>query len=129
MSFASRHNSASRKFNFAIPDGFEYKNLAELAKEYGVATIHKVNALYINKKGKYGDAPVIVTDNELVNAPGHMLDTILEVLIDGESLSLINNGYVGFKVYGYTNDHGEHYGVEWVDIDPKNYEPATPVKA
>ena len=129
MSFASRHNSASRKFNFIIPEHFEYKKLSELVDEYGVDATHKVNALYINKKGKYGDSPVIVTDSELVNAPGHMLDTILEVIIDGESLSLINNGYVGFKTYAYSNDHGEHYGIEWVDIDPNNYEPATPVKA
>lgn len=128
MSFASRHNSASRKFNFTIPEHFEYKNLAELAKVYGVDTVHKVNALYINTKGKYGDAPVIVSDNELVNAPGHMLGTVEEVIIDGESLSLINNGYVGFKVYEYSNEHGEHFGIEWVDIDPKNYETATPVK-
>ncbi len=128
MSFASRHNSASRKFTFTIPEGFEYKNLTEMAETYGVDAVHKVNALYINKKGKYGDAPVIVTDSELVNAPGHMLETILEVLIDGESLSMINNGYVGFKVYGYSNDHGEHFGVEWVDIDPKKYEAPKEVK-
>lgn len=89
-----------------------------MVKEYGIDTVHKVNALYINKKSKFGDSPVIVTDNELVNAPGHMLDTVLEILVDGESLSLINGGYVGFKIYAYTNEYGEHFGVEWVDIEP-----------
>lgn len=118
MSFANKYNTSERKFKFDTPNHFEYYSLKELVKEYGIDKIHKVNAIYINTKSRFGDAPVIVTDSELVNAPHHLLDTVKQVLNDGESISLINNGYVGFKVYEYeTKEFGTNYSLEWVDIN------------
>jgi hypothetical protein len=120
MSFAKKNNSKNEKlFNFTIPEGFDYKNLKQLVSEYGADQIHMVNALYINTKGKYGDAPVIATDNELVNAPQHLVNTVKDIMKDGESISTINNGYAGFKIYPYENKYGLCYGLQWVDIDEK----------
>lgn len=116
MSFAKKHSTATKLFDFNTPESFKYLNLAELANAYGLEQVHKVNALYINTKGRYGDSPVIATDYELVNAPQHLLDTVKEVLADGESISMINRGNVGFKLYTYANTHGTQYGVEWVDL-------------
>lgn len=117
MSFANKHNSENTKlFTFEIPSNFEYCNLAELVKEHGLDKVHKVNALFINTKGKFGDAPTIVTDTALVNAPQHLTETVKEIMKDGESVSTINNGHAGFKVYTYKNQFGDQYALEWVDI-------------
>ena len=116
MSFASKHNSAARKFNFEIPKDFEYKSLSDIYREYGELEGYKVNALYINTKSKFGDAPVIATDNEMVNAPQHMLEQVKAALQDKESIDQINAGKVGFKLYKYSNEYGEALGIEWLDL-------------
>lgn len=117
MSFANKHNQAVRLFAFEIPESFEFRTLKELYESSGKDAVHKVNMIYINKKGKYGHQPVIATDSELVNFPKHTMENILEVLEDAESVNLINNGHVGFKIYTYQNDDGEFHAPEWVDID------------
>lgn len=117
MSFATKHNaSLVRLFPFEIPEHFEYRSLKDLVKLNGIKKTYKVNAIYINKKGKYGDQPVFATDEELVNTPHHILPTILDVLEDAESVALVNNGHAGFKIYTYENRHGTNYGIEFVDI-------------
>ena len=118
MSFA-KHNAAVVNFTFETPKTHTYKDLAVIAKEYGVEAYHRVRAIYINKKGKYGAQPVLATDNELVNAPHHMVDAVREILEDGESISMINNGVAGFKLYTYENQHGTQYSIEWVDLLPE----------
>lgn len=116
MSFATKHNSKMNLFTFEVPDSFEFKTLGQLYKSKGEKAVHQVNLIYINKKGKFGDQPVIATNDELVNFPHHMLDNVLEILEDAESVNLINNGCVGFEIYTYENEYGLNYGVQWADI-------------
>lgn len=116
MSFTNKHGSGGKLFDFTAPEHFTYKSLRELAQENPLDTVYKVNALYINTKGRFGDSPVIATDNELVNAPQHLMKTVQDVLRDAESLGLINRGLVGFKIYEYQNQFGTNYGLQWVDI-------------
>lgn len=115
-SFANKHNSKANLFTFQLPESFEFKTLKELFTVNGEKQVYKVNLIYVNKKGKFGSQPVIATDSELVNFPSHMTPTIEDIFEDAESISLINNGHVGFKIYTYENDYGLNYGVEWVDI-------------
>jgi len=123
--FAKKHNAGVRLFLFDIPEHFTYKDLKQMAAEYGLKAEHKVNAIYINKKGLYGDQPVIATNNELVNAPHHMTEQVKEILADAESVNLVNGGYVGFKLYTYENKHGTQYAIEWIDFP----EPVEAVKS
>ncbi len=116
MKFTEKHGSDDKLFTFEIPENFEYTDLRGLANKNGLETVYQVNALYINTKGKYGDAPVIATNCELVNAPQHLTKVVKEVLKDGESLALINNGKVGFNIYEYENQHGICYGLNWLDL-------------
>lgn len=116
MSFSKKHNSGGKIFDFEIPKGFKYQDLKQMVANYGGEQVHVVNALYVNTKGLFGDAPVIATDNELVNAPQHLIDVVKQVREDAESISMINNGVVGFKIYPYENKFGLCYGLEWVDL-------------
>lgn len=123
--FATKHNASARLFLFEIPEHFTYRDLQQLATENGLKADYKVNAIYINKKGMYGDQPVIATNDALVNAPHHMVDQVREILSDAESVNLINGGYVGFKLYTYENKFGSQYAIEWIDFP----EPVEAVKA
>jgi hypothetical protein len=116
--FAKKHNAGVRLFLFDIPEHYTYKDLKQLASEHGLKADYKVNAIYINKKGMYGDQPVIATNEALVNAPHHMVEQVREILSDAESVNLINGGYVGFKLYTYENKYGTQYAIEWLDIEP-----------
>lgn len=114
--FTAKHGTGGKLFKFEIPEHFEYCDLKELVARNTLEAVYKINALYINKKGKYGDAPVIATDTDLVNAPQHLLDTVLDVLNDQASRYLIDQGKVGFKIYEYKNQYGINHAVEWVDL-------------
>lgn len=121
MSFADKYNKGEKKFNFDIPKTHEYHSLKELVEIEGEGVTHIIRAIYINKKSKYGDAPVIATDDCLVNLPQHLNDICVEMINDKETVDCINNGVCGFSIYSYiqTDKHGEHtyYSVNWVDID------------
>lgn len=115
MSFAKKHNVRPNPFTFTTPENHPYKKPAELVAENGIDAQYKANAFYINKGGKYGDEPVIVTDDFILNAPVHILDTIRDVMDDSESIHLVNNGEVHFKFYEYQNKYGQQFSLTWVD--------------
>lgn len=119
-SFASKHSTTAKLFSFEVPDHFEFIDLAGLVELNGIEKVYPVNAIYMNKKGKYGEQPTIITDAAMVNAPHHLTRVCKDVLADSESIGLINRGYVGFKIYSYENNFGTHYSLEWVDVDPKD---------
>lgn len=118
MSIASKYNNQA-KFNFRVPDDFKYFNLADLYKVGGEKALFPVKAMYINTKSQYGDAPVIATDECLVNVPVHMLETIREMLNDQEAIDAINEDKLGFTVYPYSakGRKGVFYSIKWVDIE------------
>lgn len=93
-----------------------YTNLEELYNNNGVEAVYTVEALFINEKSKFGHAPVIVSGGYLVNAPSHLLDTVVAMRADSDFISLVNERKVGFKIYSYTNQYGVRYSVEWVQI-------------
>lgn len=123
MSFAKRFNTPTASFTFEM-DGKDlpFCDLKQLAETNGIDAVYQLKMIYINKGGRYGDAPCLVTANNIVNAPSHMLATCKDVLSDQPSVTMINDGYVGFKLYAYTNKFGDQYAVEWVDIkEPENH--------
>ena len=115
LSFASKHNTSGKIFDFTIPEHFEYSKLIDMVEQYGIDTIHPVNALYVSKGGNYGPQPVLATNKELVNIPAHLLETFKEIMADKDSVETINKGKVGFKIYRYENNKGIQHSMEWVD--------------
>lgn len=116
MGVASRFNRG-KKFDFEIPKNFEYRSLHDLFNDNGENFVYKVNAIYINKKSKYGESPVIVTDNELVNLPKHLTDLAKEIIADKEAVEQINNGEFGFTIYTYETQNRKDlcYSVNFID--------------
>ena len=116
MSFANKHNAKANPFTFKTPEMHPFVKPSDLVVDNGIEQVYVARAMYINKNGQFGDEPVIVTDNFIMNAPRHMVDMVNGVINDGESTQLINNGEVAFKLYEYTNKYGKQYGVTWVDV-------------
>lgn len=117
MSFASKHNKGG--INWGInTDGFAYTSLEELYKASADA-IYILRGVYINRRSRYGDAPVAILDKCFVNLPSYLLQTCEEMLADDETVEDIKAGRAGFEVETYTSKEGRLcYGVRWLDIKP-----------
>lgn len=116
MSFANRHNTKKAHFEVDTTN-FEFKSLAQLKNEYD-DEVHKILGAYINTKSKYGNAPVVITDNCFVNLPKHLLETFLKILESDEDVADINNGKVGFKIRTYSpkGTNSVCYTIDFVDM-------------
>ena len=120
MSFAKRHNK-ERMFDVDT-EGLEYFKPVEAYASYGKNAVYKVEALYINKGGKYDDAPVAVVSCEgvqfMLNLPAHTTTEVTEILSSREDIDDIKAGKVGLKLYPYHSKtyNKDCYGVTWVDL-------------
>lgn len=94
----------------------EYINLQTLFTTFGKDKVYTVHALFINTKSRFGEAPLIVTEDYMVNAPKHLLDTVKAMMDDKDVVNLINERKVGFKIYSYQGRNGKGYSVEWVHV-------------
>ena len=115
MSIADKYNK-SNFFTFTAPKGFEYRSLHDLFNNNGADFVYEIKAMYINKKSKYGESPVIATTDYFVNIPSHLTDTVKEMIKDAEAVDTINNGHLGFQIYTYETKHRKElcYSVNWV---------------
>lgn len=115
MSIASKYNK-TRLFNVDLSDHERaYKRLVELYNENGEAKVYIIQGFYINKKSQYGDEPVVITNDYLVNIPKFWLEKIKEIFKDEDTISQINAGNAGFKVVRYIKDNQIRYTIEFVD--------------
>lgn len=112
MNILDKYNK--RVFEYDRTKEREYINLQNLFNHFGKDKVHIVHALFINTKSRFGDSPVIVTSDFMVNAPKHLLETVKQMISDSEVVKLINSRKVGFKIYSYRGRNGMGYSVEWV---------------
>ncbi len=108
------------KFNPIDTEGYEYKKLEELYKEYGKDITYPIRALYINN-GKYGESAVAVTDGFFINLPNHVVADVKEIIADDELVQMINDGIVSISIYEYYSHryNGTFYGIKWIEEQPK----------
>lgn len=116
MSFAKKFNTTKAQFTFIPNENTPFVKPADLVGYNGIDRIYILKGCYINKRGLYGDEPVLISDTFFVNAPIHLCETINNVLKDENSIKLINLNKVGFKFYQYENKFGLQLGIEWVDL-------------
>ena len=94
----------------------DYCKLSDLVECNGIDAVYTVEALFINTKSKFGDAPVLVTSQWLVNGPSHLTQTVQQMINTPELVEMVNARKVGFKVYQYTSNNNIYYSVEWVEV-------------
>lgn len=118
MSFVDKYNHTAPTFKHELPEGAPFKSLKDLYNGEKGENTYVVYGLYINKKGKFGDAPVAISEDFLINLPSHLCDTVTEMLHDDELIEAINAGKFGLVVYAYTPKKYKKtcYSVKWVDL-------------
>lgn len=119
----SKFNRGS-KFNAIDTEGYEYRKLEELYKEYGKDVTYPIRALYVNN-GKYGESAVAVTDGFFINLPNHVVVDVKEIIADDELVQMINDGLVSISIYEYYSHkyNGTFYGIKWIEEQPKEKVP------
>lgn len=116
MSIASKYNHSAPKFTFKFDGTPTFTSLKDAYVE-GKENTFTLRGLYISDKGKFGPAPVAITDKVFFNLPKHLTATVEEMLKDEELIAATNAGKVGFAIYPYDKDGKTCYGVEWIDIE------------
>lgn len=118
MGFFEKYNGGKR-FDFQMKGEPVFKKLSELYDEKGKGFVFPVRSIYINKKSKYGDSPVIVSDKFSVSLPTHLLSTVQELLAQDEFYDMVNVGKVGFTVYEFEspNYNTKGYSINWIEDD------------
>ena len=117
MSIAKKYEKENvRTFNVNT-EGYEFKSLSDLVFDNGLDETYTVRGCYINKKSKYGESPVIITDSCFVNVPKHRLDDIKEILASDEDIEEINNGKCGFLIRDYEDKDGiTRYTIKFIEL-------------
>ena len=93
----------------------EYINLKDLFTANGKEKTYPVHALFINKKSLFGDAPVIYSNEHIVNLPQHTLKTVEDIINNDEMVSAINERKIAFTIYTYSDvNKVTRYSVNWV---------------
>lgn len=117
MSFAKRHNKGGIDWGINT-DGFEYMTREKLYKA-GKNNLYTLRGLYINKKGKFGDHPVAITDNCFIDFPDYMTDEVKAILASEEDVNDILAGKVGFTIQEFIDKTFGRtcYGISWEDIN------------
>lgn len=118
MSFFDKYNGGKR-FAFEMKGEPVFKKLSELYADKGKDFQFPVRSIYINRKGKYGDSPVIVSDNFSVSLPTHLLGTVQDLLSQDIFYDMVNAGKVWFTVYEFESPtYGtKGYSINWVEDD------------
>lgn len=118
MSLADKYNHTTPTFNHELPDNAPFMSLKDLYNGENDENTYVVYGLYINTKGKFGEAPVAISEDFSINLPSFLCDTVREMLLDKELIEEINAGEFGLKVYEYTSKNYKKtcYSVKWVDL-------------
>lgn len=120
MSIASKYNHGAR-FNVQFSAETPFTSLADLYNNNGAGYVYLLRALFINRKSRYGDAPVAVAgDGEnlvKINLPRFMLETVQQMLMDREFIDAVNNKTVGFNIYPYDKEGRTCFSVSWLDVE------------
>lgn len=115
MSVLDKYNKTN-PFEFEAPEDFQFMKPKDIFEDKKEDNKRPLKALFVNKKSKFGDSPVAVTNSELVNLPNHMADDVVDMMQDDEVVQMINNDEVMIEIYTYENSYGTCYGVKFVEI-------------
>lgn len=113
-------NKGIKRFDYEMNDKHEYKTLEELYNA-DKEKIYIVRMFYTNKKSKFGDNEVVVTDDFIINLPKHLTEIVADIIANDDYFKAIENGKFAFNIYEYEYTQGKQtkkaYSVNWGTID------------
>lgn len=114
----NKHQNVVANFDFPEKER-EFKKLEELHKQQPKAR-YTILAVFINKKGKFGDQGIFVTNDFQVNLPPHLLELSQELRQDDEIIEAINKRELAFEIYEYNGKNGKGYSINLVPSTEQN---------
>ena len=117
MSFAKRYAKTIAQFDFKPEEDLPYISPKDLYEEDGEGVIYTIKGVYLNRKSRFGESAVIMTEDFILNAPSHCTEDVQRMREDALAIEAINSGKAGFKIYTYENRYGVQYSVEWKDVE------------
>lgn len=114
----NKHQNVVANFDFTEKER-EFKKLEELHNEQPKAR-YTILAVFINKKGKFGDQGIFVTNDFQVNLPPHLLELSQELRQDDEIIEAINKRELSFEIYEYNGKNGKGYSINLVPSSEQN---------
>lgn len=115
MSILNKFNKG-KMFDYDNTVEREFISFKELVNEHGIGKVYPIQAIFINDKSKFGDAPVLISNEFMVNAPQHLLETAKEMIADDNLVDMVNQGKVGFELYAYKGKNGNGISCNWVEL-------------
>lgn len=113
----NKYQSNLPRFEFDNEKEREFTSLKDLYQANG-DTAYTIEAIFINTKSKFGDAPVFYIENYMVNIPQHQLEIVKEMIQDEEFVQAVNERQIGFKPYQFENKQKQiGYSYELVDME------------
>ena len=113
--FLNKYNKKVNVFKYEQVEEPEYKSLKDLFENGETEVL--IKGFFINTKGYYGDSAVAIADGYNINLPNHLLETVKEMLTDGELIEMINNDRIGIEIYQYTSKKwGTNYSVNFIEM-------------
>lgn len=114
MGIASKYNKGN-KFDFTAGKDFEFFSLETLYSEDAEAEYTCLGLFF--SEGRFGAAPVAITDTMYVNLPKHLNNDVKDIINDPEAIEQINAGKLAFKIYKYYNEtyKKDCYSINWID--------------
>lgn len=114
-----KFNKAVATYNYELDDTYTFISLEELFSIAPNYAAFRIMGFYISRAGKFGDAPVAVIKNYLVNLPTHLLEQVKEIMATEEITDLINAGKCAFSIYEYYSKKFDVqcYSVIFLDVD------------
>ena len=113
MGIASKYNNGSIDWGIDT-ENFEYHPLSEA----GAGTKIIVYGLFINSKGKFGPAPVLIASDRYFNLPGYLTETVQKMLTDEDLIQAIKDRKVAGEVRTFKDKtyNKDSWTVDWRDL-------------
>lgn len=117
-----KFNKVVATYNYELNDDYTFISLEDLFTSTDENSAFRILGFYTSTAGKYGEAPVVVIKNYLVNLPKHLLEPVKEIMADEEMTELINAGKCAFEIYTYYSKafDVDCYSVKFLDVNDES---------
>ena len=114
MGIAEKYNNGGISWGVDTKD-WCYKHLSNA----GEGAKLEVKGFYINRRGQYDPAPVLISSDCFYNLPSYMTETVERMLKDDDLVAAVKAGKVYAEVRSFEDPkyHKTSWMVEWRDID------------
>lgn len=117
-----KFNKVVAAYNYELDDNYTFISLEDLFASVPENSAFRILGFYTSSAGKYGEAPVAVIKNYLVNLPKHLLEQVKEIMADDETTELINAGKCAFEIRTYYSKafDVDCYSVNFLDLNDES---------